>query len=412
MRSAPIQSTRPLRLLLGTLGSRGDVEPFLHLAHAAQAAGHSVRVAIPDQNDLATDGLDIVSLGVRFTDFAQGRSSSAMHEFRKRIRPAMSRALAAFVEAGTDWDPGVIVAHPKILTAPVLAEHHDVPHMVAELTPTLTPTAEFPAAGIASKSLGAVINRVSYGAVGMAGSMFASDVRAARRRLGVQQRLPAPTASLVAISPTLLPRPADWPTTAHITGDWHHTTGGSPVDADLQAFIEADAPFIYAGFGSMTDGDPRIRAEAIIDGARSTGLRVLMATGWGGLQPPTRCLGTDVLVTESVSHQEVLPHAVAAIHHGGAGTTHAVARAGIPSIVVPFLADQPFWAVQLERLGLASPPLHRNRLTRDRVRAAIAASMKCAPRARQVAQHMSKEDGAKQAVSLIAKLTTAIGTEN
>ena len=391
----------PVRLLLATLGSRGDVEPFVHLARAAQEAGVVVRVAVPDQREVDTTGLDAVSLGIRFADLVPLPGSSAGKSFREQIRPAMSRALAAFVDAGMDWEPDIIVAHPKVLTAPVLAARDGIPHLCVELTPTVTPTARFPAAGVASRSLGPFLNRLSYRAVGMAGRLFAADVRAARTRLAIPSgALPAPAASLVAVSPSLLPRPSDWPATAHITGDWHRRSAVA-ADTDLEEFLRADGPFIYAGFGSMTGGDPASRAAAIIDGARRMGLRVVMATGWGGLQPPQRSHGPDLLVVESVPHETVFRHAVAAIHHGGAGTTHAVARAGIPSIIVPFLADQPFWAAQLRRAGLAPAPLHRGRLTPDRVQAAIAASMECASRCRTIAGQMSAEDGTATAVAII-----------
>lgn len=396
------QADRPPRLLLATLGSRGDVEPFVHLARAAQRAGLAVRIAVPDQSRVDTDGLDAVSLGIRFADLAPTPGASITRSFRERIRPAMSNALETFVETGMNWTPDIIVSHPKLLTAPVVAARYDIPHLTVELTPTVTPTAQFPAAGIASRPLGSVLNRASYRTVDLARRMFAADVRAARLRLGIaHKRLPAPAASLVAISPSLLPRPSDWPPTAHITGDWHGPSDRLVGNTELAKFIEADAPFIYAGFGSMTGGDASTRAEAIIQGARRAGLRVVMATGWGGLKPPIRCLGPDVFVTESAPHAAVFRHAVAAIHHAGAGTTHAAVRAGIPSIVVPFLADQPFWAEQLRRIGLAPASLHRNRLTPERVRAALAASMDCTARSRAVAQQMSTEDGTGKAVSLI-----------
>src|SRR5690606_39776734 len=67
--------------------------------------------------------------------------------------------------------------------------------------------------------------------------------------------------------------PSDWPATAHITGDWHRSSRDPLCDAELREFIEADAPFVYAGFGSMTGGDASARAEAVIEGARRAGLR-------------------------------------------------------------------------------------------------------------------------------------------
>ncbi len=403
-----MSETRPVRMLLATLGSRGDVEPFLWLARAAEDAGHEVRIALPDSVEIDTDGLDAVSLGINFADLAEslgGAPTAAMRAFRERIRPAMSRALATAADVAVEWQPQVILAHPKVLTAPVAAARLGVPWLSAELTPTLTPTREFPAAGIASASLGPILNKLSYRAVGAAAAMFGSDIKAARRRLGVAVgKLPPHAGTLAAFSPTLVPRPSDWPASTQLTGDWHGPDGRGPLAESLQEFLADPRPFAYAGFGSMAGGDAMARAEAILAGARSLGLRVLFATGWGGVQPPADA-GDDVLVAGSVPHGAVLPRAAVAIHHGGAGTVHASTRAGTPSVVVPFLADQPFWAAQLERIGLSGPPLHRERLNSAGTGAAISAAMARAERVRHAAEQMSTEHGTETALTHILKAT-------
>lgn len=404
-----------MRLLLATLGSRGDVEPFLWLARAARDAGHDVRVAIPDDPDLAVTDLDAVSLGMSFSDVAPsvtGSTGAGLRAFRERIRPAMSRALAAAVDAATQWQPDIIVAHPKLVTVPVVAARLGIPFLWVELTPTLTPTREFPAAGIAARSFGPHLNRLSYRAVSLAGAMFASDLRDARARLGVSAsaQLPPASGSLAAISPSLLPRPHDWPATTQITGDWHrppdedHVDVGDQLDDELSAFLADDAPFVYAGLGSMTGGDPASRAEAVIAGARQAGLRVVMATAWGGLQPSSRSLGDDVLLARSVPHAAVLPHAVAAIHHGGAGTVHATARAGTPSVVMPFLADQPFWAAHLRRLGLAGAALPKDRLTAHQVHHAVSHAADYSAPVRDLARQMIVENGTATTLPILSQL--------
>ena len=170
----------------------------------------------------------------------------------------------------------------------------------------------------------------------------------------------------------------------------------------LEEFLADPRPFLYAGFGSMTGGDAAARAEAILRAARSLGQRVLVATGWGGLKPSSRAAGAeDVLVAASVPHDAVFPRATVAVHHGGAGTVHAATRAGTPSIVVPFLADQPFWAAQLRRIGLAGPPLHRKRLDPDRVTTAIAAGVSLTGRVHWAAEQMRSEHGTEAAIKLI-----------
>lgn len=399
-------------VLLATAGSRGDVEPFFSLASALREAGHVVRVAAPDDPDTAGD-VDAVSLGVSFADLGRAVTDiGGMRAFREYIRPAMRTILGRVVDEAVSWQPDVIVAHPKLLTVPVVAEHLGVPYLTVELTPVLTPTGEFPAPGVLNYSFGPAVNRLSYRAAAVGERLFRADIRAARQRLGLSdaQNLAQPAGSLIAVSPTLLPRPSDWPTTAHLTGDWPRPSlPTGEMDATVRDFVAGDAPFLYAGFGSMRGGDAATRAEAIVDGGRRAGLRVLLATGWGGLEPPQRCLGGDVLVVSAVPHAAVLPHAAVAIHHGGAGTVHAATRAGTPSVLVPFLADQPFWARLLHRSGLTGPPLDRDRLTADGVHAAIADAVDRRPVVDRVAERMRAENGPATAVAVITRIAAGTG---
>lgn len=390
-----------MRLLLATLGSRGDVEPFLWLARAAREAGHEVRVAVPEASDVDTTGLDAVSLGISFADLADSLEggAEALRAFRERIRPAMSSALASAAEGAVEWRPDAIVAHPKVLTAPVAAARLGVPWFVGELTPTVSPTGEFPAAGVAARSLGPWLNRLTFRAVGLAGAMFAGDVTAARRRHGVSGRLPAPAATLAAFSPTLVPRPADWPASTRLTGDWHGPDAAAPLAPGVAEFLDDPRPFLYAGFGSMTRGDGAARAAAVLAGAREAGLRVLLVTGWGGLRPGP--VGPDALVVDAVPLAPVFRQAAAVLHHGGAGTVHAAVRSGAPSIVAPFFGDQPFWAAQLRRIGLAGLPLDPDRLSADRVAAAVEAASRFAEPTRRAGERMRAEDGTRAALDAI-----------
>lgn len=145
------------------------------------------------------------------------------------------------------------------------------------------------------------------------------------------------------------------------------------------------------------------RAETIVEGARRAGLRVLLATGWGALNPPTRCLGRDVMTVSAVPHAAVLTTAAVAMHHGGAGTVQAATRCGTPSVLVPFLADQTFWAQLLSNKGLAGAPLHKDRLSAESIRVAIADAAGRRPAVQHAAEHMRRENGPANAISIIAK---------
>ncbi|TPV49404.1 glycosyltransferase family 1 protein [Pseudarthrobacter phenanthrenivorans] len=392
-----------MRIMLLTAGTRGDVEPFFALARAAAARGHVVRTAIPDNSGADTTALDTVSLRMDFAQLVTDQGVSpvaAAKAFRTVIRPSVGRLLAAAVEHIIAFNPDVVVYHPKILSAPGAAERLGVPSVLVETIPSLTATREFPAPFITRANLGP-LNRASYSLAKVATLMFRQELARALEGLPpAPGPVPVRRATMIPVSPELLPRPADWPATVHLTGHWSEEPKERDWDKELAEFV-ADGGFVYAGFGSMKAGDPRARGEAIMAAARKNGLRTLVASGWGGIDIPPEVRGDDVLVRESVNHQLVLPHAAAAVHHGGAGTVHAVAHAGIPSVVVPFIADQPFWGHRLHQRGIAPEPIPYLKVTAERLTDALAGARNCREQAAEVGERIRKEDGTAVALDVL-----------
>jgi sterol 3beta-glucosyltransferase len=395
-----------MKMMLLTAGTRGDVEPFFALARAAGARGHEVRTAIPENSGADTAGLDTVSLRMDFAQLVSDQGVSpraAARTFKTVIRPAVGRLLSAAVEHIVAFAPDVVVYHPKVLSAPAAAQRLGIPSVLVETVPALTPTREFPSPIIPAASLGP-LNRFSYLPARVATLMFRRELQAALDFLP-PGRTPATgtRATLIPVSPHLLPRPADWPASVHLTGHWAAEPAALEIDDELKAFL-AGGDFVYAGFGSMKAGDSRERGTAVIEAARRNGLRALVATGWGGIEVPPAVMGGDVLVRESVAHHMVLPRAAAAIHHGGAGTVHAVARAGIPSVVVPFIADQPFWGALLHRRGLGPQPVPYRKLTADRLARALGEAGSCRIQAARTGELVRAEDGTAVAVGVLESL--------
>ena len=167
---------------------------------------------------------------------------------------------------------------------------------------------------------------------------------------------------IYGFSPSIIPAPRDWPATCTICGYWFLDSAMSwEPPADLQQFVaERPAP-LYIGFGSMASEDPAHVTGMMLEALRRTGQRAIIASGWGGLRggdlPPA------VYAVESVPHEWLFPRIAGAIHHGGAGTTAAALRAGIPSFIVPFFADQFFWGNRLASLGLSPKPVAHRQLT-------------------------------------------------
>ncbi|GMA33690.1 hypothetical protein GCM10025875_36820 [Litorihabitans aurantiacus] len=321
-----------MRILLVTAGSRGDVEPFLALARTAARAGHDVQVAGPDGSGVSSEGVDLVSLGVDYSAVIRDQGVSigaALRNYRTVVKPIMRGVIVGAARAAAAFVPDVVLAHPKVLSAPLIAAALDIPHVLVELVPAVTPTRAFPAAGTVTADLG-ILNRLTYLGTSHASSMFGAALDEAAGQLGISrdQRLPSPAATLLPITPTLLERPADWPASVHLTGPWIEPVTTEVLPQDVSDFV-AGGPFIYAGFGSMSAGDPIERGRAVISAAHAHGYRVLMATGLGGVDVPDRLRGADVMVVRSVPHGLTLPRASAAMHHGGIGTVQAAARAGL-----------------------------------------------------------------------------------
>lgn len=395
-----------MRLLLATAGSRGDVEPFLALARTAVAAGHEVRVAAPEHSGVAADGVDVVSLGVDYSHVIETQGVSigaALRNYRSVVRPMMRDVIVGAVRAALEYRPDILVAHPKILSAPLIADALGIPHVLVEMVPAMTPTRAFPAAGTVTADLGP-LNRLTYLAASGAAAMFRRELDEAARLLGVRrtQRIP-PAATMLPISPALLRRPDDWPADVHLTGPWAIDESAGALDPEVAAFI-ARGSFVYAGFGSMAAGDARARGKALVDAVRARGERLLVATGLGGLEVAPERSGDDVLVVRAVPHHLVLPHATAAVHHGGIGTVQAAMRAGTVSIIVPFIADQPFWGALLHRRALAPEAIPQRHIDAVRLRAALDAVPGYREPVARVRERMRDDGGTAAALDVLTRL--------
>jgi sterol 3beta-glucosyltransferase len=158
------------------------------------------------------------------------------------------------------------------------------------------------------------------------------------------------------------------------------------------------------GFGSFADEDPKPLTDLVLDSLRRTRQRGLLLTGWGGLDQSK--LPDNIFAIESLPHDWLFPRVAAVVHHGGAGTTGAVVRAGVPSIAIPWRGDHPFFAESAYDIGAGPPPIPKRWLSAGRLAAAIEAAV-LEPRIREgaaaAARRMAKEDGVARAVEIIER---------
>ena len=201
----------------------------------------------------------------------------------------------------------------------------------------------------------------------------------------------------------MVPRPADWPATVHVTGYWWpaRPPGWQPPDL-LVDFLGAGPPPVFIGFGSMTPHHERLH-DVVAAAVGRAGVRAVVQSGWAGLAPA----GDDILLVGDLPHDWLFPRTAAVVHHAGAGTTGAGLRAGVPAVPVPVLVDQPFWADRLHRLGVAPQPLPLHELTADTLSDALRSCLDRSTyrdRATELAHRIRAEDGPAVVLSLVARL--------
>ncbi len=199
--------------------------------------------------------------------------------------------------------------------------------------------------------------------------------------------------TLCATSPALLPAPGDWPPMARVIGELKEAAGPATASVaglspELLAFVEDGPAPVSVGFGSMSLRDPeRVRAAVV---GLSKSQRVVFSPGWSGIALSPR---TNLQVIGHTPHDALFPRMSVVVHHGGAGTLHAAARAGVPQVIVPLGGDQAWWARRAHAAGVAPPPLPVRKLTAESLTEAVFAARALAPHARDVAARMAKDDG-------------------
>ncbi len=207
---------------------------------------------------------------------------------------------------------------------------------------------------------------------------------------------------LYGYSPSLIPRPPDWDDWIEVTGYWFlNSAQDSQLPAGLVNFLAGGPPPVYIGFGSMSNRDPKATTRLVLKALARAGQRGILATGWGGLHDTE--LPDEVFTVASVPHDLLFPRVAAVVHHGGLGTTAAGLRAGVPSIIVPFFADQPFWGRRVYELGVGPRPIPRKRLTTESLADAITAAVEdreMQHRAWTLGQRIQAEDGVSRAVEV------------
>ncbi len=419
-----------MNIFIVTVGSRGDVQPFVALGKGLKAAGHNVTLCASanfetfvTENGLTYAHMDDELITMMKSDTGRAIVEEATNVFKmlvlgfrlmKRMTP-MQRAMQQDAwAAAREADPDIIIYHPKMHTAPDFAEKLGVPCMLTLPLPMLVPTSEHASFGFPQWRLGGRYNRLTHTLVLKVSEAFTRRyVKRWRKEHGLSP-LPrghdclhtaqgAPIPVMHCYSRHVGAHPSDWPDWVTVTGYWFldRTEDWTPPQG-LVDFLDAGPPPVYVGFGSIAGRSPEQTTRTVIEALELAGARGILATGWGGLDAGD--LPETVFQIDAAPHDWLFPRVGAVVHHGGAGTTAAGLRFGRPTIVCPFFADQPYWGRRVHELGVGPEPIPQKKLTAEKLAAAIADALQNADmqqKAAALAQEISTEDGIANALAFI-----------
>jgi sterol 3beta-glucosyltransferase len=406
-----------MRITILTVGSRGDVQPFIALGIGLKRAGYKVQLATESafKAFVSEYGLEFAPLRAEFVQLAQSDKGKAALSGKKSlsliklVMPMLRNMLDDAWDAAKDSD--VIIYHPKSIAGQHIAEKLDIPCFLAMVLPALSPTRAFSNPVIGGRNYGSYLNKLSYTLM-LTAMLLPYKKMINRWRAEKLGMLPGksdlkmrgqPIPKLYGYSQHILPPLPDWDDTTHVTGYWF-----LPSQTDWQAphtlltFLKSGPAPIYVGFGSMASQDAERLTHKVLEAARESKQRVVLATGWGGLV--TAELPEFAYALQSVPHDWLFPRCAAVIHHGGAGTTGTGLQAGKPTLVCPFFGDQPFWGRRTFELGIGPQPIPQKKLTAENLAQSMCQLTNdeaIRQKARALGERICSEDGVAEAVKVI-----------
>jgi len=415
-----------MKLTLIALGSRGDVQPIVALGRGLLDAGYAVRLVtmVGFESMVREQGLEFFPVAgdaqaltsELILEGVKGKGLSLLHMVRGFMRTfgaiTQSYHMAFAAEALRDSD-AILSQLPGGFYGYDLAEHLRVPYIALSVIPQEI-TGSYPLSLLPMQfSLGSWYNRLTYDlGQQLAWHPFRKAINAFRDELGLppasfwwgnmrrmkRERVPV----IQGFSEHVIPTQPEWGDHVHTTGYWTLDESSWEPSAALVKFLEAGEPPVFIGFGSMPVPDPTVTTRLILKALRRAGKRGILGAGWakiGAVELPETVFALDY-----APYAWLFPRVAAVIHHGGSGTTGFALRSGVPSMVIPFTADQPFWGRRTHELGVGPVPIPFVKLSVENLARAIVSMVENAGMQRKAVDlrdAMAAEKGIARAVEII-----------
>jgi len=398
-----------MRVLLSTIGSRGDVQPLVALARALVALGQEVRLCVPpDFRDWIDGlGLPVIPIGPELRTMTAASPPAAAAPPSPERRRALAEATVAVqfetIAAAAEGCDVIVGATALQIAARSVAEKRGVPYVFAAYCPAVLPSPHHappplpPLPGQAPVPPGADNRELWAADAARFNDLFGAALNTHRASIGLSpvddvRRYVFTDRPWLAADATLAPWPDPDAGAVCQTGGWI-LPDDRPLSPELRTFLEAGEPPVYVGFGSMHV--PQDLGDVTIQAVRAVGRRAIVSRGWADLSLTDG--ESDCLTIGEVNQQALFARVAVVVHHGGAGTTTAAGLAGAPQVIVPQLYDQHYWAERVQRLGIGSAHAAGSP-TAESLTAALERALgpEVADRARSIAG-MVRRDGAQAA---------------
>lgn len=417
--------SEPLKVVCLTIGSRGDVQPYIALCKQLLKEGHKPRIATHAEFEpwVRKHGIDfapvdgnpaeLMRICVEHGMFTYNFMKEANSKFRGWLDDVCSSAWKAC--QGAD----VLIESPSAMAGIHIAEALEIPYFRAFTMPW-TRTRAYPHAfSVLEKKMGGGYNNITYITFdAIFWAAISSQINKWRRReLGLQNTSQAKMQAnsrpfLYNFSPSVVPPPLDWPDWIRVTGYWFLDEADNyEPPTDLVEFIEKarkdGKKLVYVGFGSIVIDDPAALTKTVVESVLKADVRCILSKGWSDrletkdASKPEIPLPSEIFQIQAAPHDWLFKQMDAAVHHGGSGTTGASLRAGIPTIIKPFFGDQFFFAQRLEDLGVGIWLKKVNTSVFSRALWEATNSQRMIVKAKVLGQKIRKENGTQVAIQTI-----------
>jgi UDP:flavonoid glycosyltransferase YjiC (YdhE family) len=411
--------SRSLRVVLATVGSRGDVQPMLALAQALVARGHVPVVAAPPNFERWVRGLgfEFAPLGIDTQVYlAENRDAWAGNPV-KVIRE-MSRAFNEHIPLQAQQLKPVcdkadaILYGGLALAAPTVADYLRLPVLGVLYTSCMLPSSQHPPMNVPWHGLPDWMNDLLWRANHVLGdALVRGAVNSMRAGFGLprvdhlRRHIFEDHPLVIAADAVLFPPDPLW-AGRYPYANFIFFDDPAPVDPALDAWLAAGEPPVFVGFGSMSgEGTDRVE-RMIVDAIAASGRRCIVGAGWAGLGAGELPPGWRVV--REAPHAWLFPRTAVVVHHGGSGTTAQALRAGVPQVLLPLILDQFHHAHRLQLAGIAPKPVPMEKITAVGLSGAIRAALELPAGPRQAAAaRLRASDGRGEIVRRVEAMVAA-----